>query len=340
MSIGKPAIHEGNALNKDFISMMIPLFIMAFFFYGPRVILLALAGVVTAKLTDRFAGLLRGRRYNPTENSSVVMALVVVLLMPASIRYRVVVMAVIVAVLVGKEAFGGYGSYPFNPAAVGYCVAAISWPNEVFRYPEPQVWFLNSTWSPERLRELLTLESANLVEGPSSILKSGGLPSVENWSLILGDYVGPLGVTSFIVVLACALFLVVRRRMPLSAPIAFLATAALVALVFPRVPEGAWQILPIYNFPQRFDAMKFEVLAGALPFAAVFLVCEPCTLPKATASRIIYGILLGVATMMFRYFGTFEMGICFAILLVNAVSGYFDRAVARKASRRKGVAKA
>ncbi|MFR9067291.1 MAG: RnfABCDGE type electron transport complex subunit D [Faecalibacterium prausnitzii] len=40
-------------------------------------------------------------------------------------------------VLIGKEVFGGYGSYPFHPAAVGYAVAAVSWPEQVFRYPQP-----------------------------------------------------------------------------------------------------------------------------------------------------------------------------------------------------------
>ena len=45
--------------------------------------------------------------------------------------------AVLAGVLIGKEIFGGYGSYPFNPAAVGYAVAAVSWPDQVFRYPQP-----------------------------------------------------------------------------------------------------------------------------------------------------------------------------------------------------------
>ena len=126
------AIHEDNARNKDFIAMTMPRLAMGVFLYGPRVLLLALVGVITAKLSDRFAALLRGRSYDPTENLSVVVALVIVLMVPATVRYRVVVLAVLAAVLVSKEAFGGPGNYPFNPAAVGYCVEAGSFSEEMF----------------------------------------------------------------------------------------------------------------------------------------------------------------------------------------------------------------
>lgn len=57
--------------------------------------------------------------------------------MPVTVDIYVLIAAVIAGVLIGKEIFGGYGSYPFNPAAVGYVVAAVSWPEQVFRYPQP-----------------------------------------------------------------------------------------------------------------------------------------------------------------------------------------------------------
>lgn len=337
----KVVIHPDNGLNKDFIAMTMPLLAVGTFFYGPRTLVLALLAVITAKAADRMAYMLRGRKYDPTENISVTVALIIVLMMPVTVRFRVVVVAVLVAVLVGKEAFGGAGAYPFNPAAVGYCVSAISWSEEMFRYPEPINWVNVAAWwdnlaqkTPSALFDLFRFQNVQLVTGPSYTLKNGGLPTLDIWNLLMGNYAGPLGATCIIVILACGVFLWSKRRLPLSAPLAFIVTIAVITFAFPRAPWGAWQVMPWYNWAQRLETMKYELLAGGLVFSAVFLVPEPYTLPKNTLSRIIYGALLGFATTMFRYFGIFEMGTCFAFLLVNAISGYFDRAVAARAARK------
>lgn len=335
----KRQIHPDNEANKDFIAMTLPLLAMGLFFYGPRVLVLAAVAVITAKITDRLAALLRGRSYDSTENLSVAVALIMVVMMPATVRYRVVVMAVLAAVLVGKEAFGGPGNYPFNPAAVGYCVAAVSFSEEMFRYPEPQNWLRITDWSGENFWNIFNLNNVTLMEGPSYTLRHGGLPHIDTLDLILGNYAGPLGTTAVLVILACAVYLFAKKRLPFSAPVAFLGVIALIAFLFPRAPYDAWRIMPWYNWADRLQSMEYELFSGAIVFAAVFLVPEPCTLPKNTISRLTYGAVLGFATMMFRYFGIYDLGTCFAFLLVNAVSGYFDRAIATRAARKGAVAK-
>lgn len=325
--------HEGNALNRDFILMTIPLFMMAFFYYGPQVLLLGIVAMVTARLTDRLAAMLRGRRYDSTENSSNVMALVLVLMMPATVEIHVVVVAVLVAILVGKEAFGGYMSYPFNPSAVGFCAAAISWPDQMLRYPAPTNWVLQRGLSFQQLWSLWTFEGVTPATGPSATLRSGALPKIDFWNLLLGNYGAPIGVSCTLVILACAVYLVIRKRLPVLAPLCMMGMMALIAFVFPRYSEISFSTWP-QDFWQRMQVVKFETLSGAMIYAAVFLLGEPCTLPKNRLSQVIYGLLLGLATMMFRYFGTYELGTCFAFLLVNAVSGYFDRAIASRGARR------
>lgn len=326
-------VHEGNALNKDFIRMTIPLFMMAFFFYGPRVLLLALLGVLTARLTDRLASLLRARRYDRTENSSVTMALIIVLMTPVTVEWHVVVAAVLVAVLVAKEAFGGYMSYPFNPAAVGVCVAVVSWPEQMLRYPAPTGWLLQKGLTFQQMWALWFFKDAPLVEGPSTTLRAGALPKIEFWNLLLGNYAAPLGVACTVVIAACAVYLVIKKRIPVLAPLCFLAMVAAIAFVFPRYTEISFQTWP-QDIMQRLQVVKFEGLSGSIVFSAVFMVGEPGTLPKNRVSQVIYGTLLGVACMMFRYFGTYELSVCFAFLLVNAVSGYFDRAIAGAGAKR------
>ena len=117
--------------------MTIPLLCMACFLYGVRPLLLCGAALLTGNLCDRLVSLLRRRVYRAGDFSNESFALIIALLMPATVDWYVVIMAVLAGVLIGKEVFGGYGSYPFNPAAVGYAVAAVSWPEQVFRYPQP-----------------------------------------------------------------------------------------------------------------------------------------------------------------------------------------------------------
>ena len=118
----------------------------------------------TAMLCDHLVAWLRHRPCDKTENSSIPSALVLVLLLPATVHYYVVVVSVAVAILLGKHAFGGYGHYPFNPAAFGYAVAAVSWPGEVFLYPVPF-----TTMS------VLDTGSATVMESVSHTLRAGGV---------------------------------------------------------------------------------------------------------------------------------------------------------------------
>lgn len=334
-------IHEGNAYNRDVIAMTVPLFLMSFFFYGPRPILLAVVAIITARVADRIASMMRSHPYDRTENSSITIALIIVLMMPASVQYRVVVVAVLAAVLVAKAAFGGYNSYPFNPSAVGFCVAAVSWPQQMLAYPTPQNWLLNLPTSWGTLWQTWTFGGATLGEGAVTTLRNGGTPAIDTVDLLLGNFAGPLGATCVLVIAAVAVFLLVRGRLPWLAPVAFVATVALIAFVFPRSSGVTIHTWP-YDILLRLNQVKFEIFSGGIFFAAVFLVDEPGTLPKNNLSRLIYGVLLGVAAMMFRYFGTFELGTCFAILLVNALSGFFDRAIVRgmvRRARKRGAAK-
>ena len=117
--------------------MAVPLLCMSCYFYGLRPLLLCGAAVITGNLCDRLVSLLRRRVYQSNDLSSESFALLIALLMPATVDWYVLIAAVLAGVFIGKEVFGGYGSYPFHPAAVGYVIAAVSWPEQVFRYPQP-----------------------------------------------------------------------------------------------------------------------------------------------------------------------------------------------------------
>ena len=293
--------------------MTIPLLCMACFLYGLRPLLLCGAALLTGNLCDRLVSLLRRRVYRAGDFSNESFALIIALLMPATVDWYVVIMAVLAGVLIGKEVFGGYGSYPFNPAAVGYAVAAVSWPEQVFRYPQPYTNI--PLWDATDVPVSSTI---------SDTLRSGGSLNIGAISLVLGEYAAPMGTGAALVLVACGLFLWVQKDIRLSATLSFLITSAVIVFLFPR-QVGLDNGPLLMNLAFRLRCVRDELLTGAMLFSAVFLLNEPYTCAHHRRGRILYGVLMGVVTVGFRYFGVYETGVCFALLVVNSISGWMDR---------------
>ena len=167
---------------KHICWMVVPLLWMSCYFYGPRPLLLCGVALLVGNLCDRLISLLRRRVYQPKDYSNESFALIIALLMPATVDWYVLVAAVLAGVLIGKEVFGGYGSYPFHPAAVGYVVAAVSWPEQVFRYPQPYASI--PLWDASGVAVSSTI---------SDTLRSGGTLNISTLSLGLGEYAAPMG---------------------------------------------------------------------------------------------------------------------------------------------------
>ena len=302
---------------KHICFMAVPVLCMACFLYGVRPLLLCGIAVLTGNLCDRLVSLLRRRVYQGGDFSNESFALVIALLMPVTVDIYVLIAAVLAGVLIGKEIFGGYGSYPFNPAAVGYVVAAVSWPEQVFRYPQP---YTN-----------IPLWDASMVPVSSAIedtLRSGGMLNIGSLALGLGEYATPMGTGAALVILACGLFLWTQKDAHMSASISFLVTCAVIAFFFPR-QAGLADSAVLSNILPRLQCVRDELLTGAILFSAVFLINEPYTCVHHRMGRVLYGVLVGVVSMGFRYYGVYETGVCFALLAVNSVSAWIDRTEAR-----------
>ena len=302
---------------KHICFMAVPVLWMACFLYGVRPLLLCGIAVLTGNLCDRLVSLLRRRVYQAGDFSNESFALVIALLMPVTVDIYVLIIAVLAGVLIGKEIFGGYGSYPFNPAAVGYVVAAVSWPEQVFRYPQPYT--------------SIPLWDASMVPVSSTIedtLRSGGMLNIRSLVLSLGEYAAPMGTGAALVILACGLFLWTQKDAHMSASVSFLLTCALIAFFFPR-QAGLADSAVLANVLPRLRCVRDELLTGAILFSAVFLLNEPYTCVHHRMGRILYGVLVGVVSMGFRYYGVYETGVCFALLAVNSVSAWIDRTEAK-----------
>ena len=298
---------------KHICWMAVPPLCMACYLYGLRPLLLCGISMLTGNLCDRLVSLLRHRVYQNSDLSNESFGLVIALLMPATVDIYVLVAAVLAGVLTGKEIFGGYGSYPFNPAAVGYAVAAVSWPEQVFRYPQPYTDI--PLWDASGVAVSSAMEDT---------LRSGGMLNFSSLALGLGEFAAPMGTGAALIILACGLFLWTQKDMHISASGSFLVTCALIAFFFPR-QAGLADSTVLASAAPRLQCVRDELLTGATLFSAVFLLNEPYTCAHHRMGRILYGVLVGAASMGFRYYGVYATGVCFALLAVNSVSAWIDR---------------
>ena len=192
-------------------------------------------------------------------------------------------------------------------------VAAVSWPEQVFRYPQPYASI--PLWDASGVAVSSTI---------SDTLRSGGTLNISTLSLGLGEYAAPMGTGAALVLVACGLFLWVQKDIRLSATLSFLITSAVIVFLFPR-QVGLDNGPLLMNLAFRLRCVRDELLTGAMLFSAVFLLSEPYTCAHHRRGRILYGVLMGVVTVSFRYFGVYETGVCFALLVVNSISGWMDR---------------
>ena len=284
---------------------------MSWYYYGPRPLLLLLAALLTAYLCDCALAPLHGTGYQSHEPSSECFAALIVLMMPASISYPIVIAAVIVAVLV-KEAFGGEGHHPFHPPP-----SAWSWPVSRGR----KCLFLPG---PGTQLPLFGEVNTTVVAGMNATLRTGGLPSASTMNLLTGNVSAAVGTSAALVVMACGLFLLVRGR------ISFLSCCR--SLFLSSACRGCSRSsteLPAFSLPwefirQRIYLEKYVILSGTALFGGLFLICEPVTMPDRRMSRIIYGAALGIMTYVFRAFSPYEGAVCCALLIVGAIPEWLD----------------
>lgn len=301
-----------SSLMGDMIIALLPLYLMAYFFYGARALLLGAIGVLTAVITEGALLLITYRKINIRDISSIVTGLIIPLLMPATVPFYVVIAATAVAIAVVKFPFGGTGNNLFNPAAVGFAFSAFCWPNLVFSYPAPmqKLPLFADLFTLERLAD----SSAQIImkQSVAGALHNGTVPDYSTLELLLGLTPGPMGATNILVILALGLFLIVRKTVNWRIPYSFLLSCAIMALLFPRIPTGAM------------PSLTYELMGGTLLFGALFLLPEPVCSPKRDSSKVLFGTASGIIVMLFRHFGAFEEGMLFAILILNLFSPAFD----------------
>ena len=302
IDVREPAEDKNRFHYIDAILTLLAVTVMSFYLYGIRVLWLLLAALAAALAAEFICDRMAGKKRIPKRDYSwVVTALITVMLMPATAPVWMAVFSVLFGLCVAKHPFGGTGKNIFNPAAAGIAFCAICWPDKMLSYPVPLS--LQGVTDPALISYGIS---------PASVLRVGGTPKIDYFDILLGKFAGPLGATCMIVLGACLLYLLLRRKV--SSFIVFPAFAVVFFLCgfFPRVVTG------------ESASVIYEFSSGALVFGVIFMANDPATMPDTRGGRLFYGILIGLITVLMRRFGAIELEFAFVILLANVFAGSCD----------------
>lgn len=302
----------------DYLLMLPAPCVMACYYCGERAFYVLLVSICTAVFCDLTGGLFFYNKLVIKDLCAVFTGASIALMMPSTVPYYIPALACLFAVAAVKIPFGGALKTPVVPAAAGFAFACICFPDEIFRFPTSGTSASGLFAGGESLAAMLQKS------------RSMHLDPVSIFDILTGSVSGPMGTGCAIALVGCAVFLLIRRPKAVCATAGFLLAAGIIALLFPRVNTGAAASLIL------------ELCSGSLLFAAVFFVTDPATMPDSALSCLLFGIYTGILAMLTRYFGIYEEGVCFAVVVADCSWPSFEKmllaAVAKLSRKRKEAA--
>ena len=274
----------------DVLISLVPCVVAATWIFGFRALLVTVFCAAVCVLLEFICRLVMKREQTIGDLSAAVSGVLLALTLPPSIGLAQALVGCAVAIVVVKQMFGGIGCNFVNPALTARIVMLLSFPTQM------------TTWT--------------LADGTTTATPLGGAVAGLK-ELFFGTVGGSMGETCAAAILLGFVYLLARRVISPTLPVAFAASAAVFALILGR-PVG------------------FELLSGGLLFGAVFMATDYTTSPFTFRGKIIYGVCCGLLTVLIRAFGSMPEGVSYAIVLMNITVPLIERVTLPRTFGRSG----
>lgn len=289
------------SIQTDMLIVLIILSAVAVYYYGARAFAVLLISSVICIVTDFICLKMRHKTFEKKDLSSLVTGLVIGLMMSAAVPYYVVVIADIFAIVIAKHAFGGHGHEIFNSAAAAFLFITMCFSNSALVYPKP---FDHLALNSDTLSEAALYPSMT----KTVIMTDAAAGSVMD--MLIGKFCGPMGTGFTVILMTAAVFLMIRRSI---SAISFCTQAAIIA-VFTYIYNG-------FSFQYAMSVLS----GGMFLFGIIFLSCDYRNIPKTRSSRLIYGIIVAVLTIIFRIYAKAENAVVYAVIIAAPIGIELDR---------------
>lgn len=303
-----PHIHgKENTRNlmRDVIIALIPAVLVSIYYFGFAAIKLVLVGVISCMLVEFLIQkfLLKGK-CTICDCSAALTGVLLALNLPPNSPWWLMVIGAIVAIGVAKMTFGGLGQNLFNPALVGRVFLLVSFPVLMTDWTAPASFFGATIDAASGATPLALVKEAVAAGTPISEIFANN-PS-HSYSQLLFARVGSAGEVSAIALLLGFVYLLVRR------------------VIKPHITLSIWATVFVFSGilwlcnPDQFTDPIFNLLTGGMLLGSIFMATDYVTSPMSNKGMVIFGVGIGIITILIREFGAYPEGISFAILIMNA----------------------
>ena len=294
--------HTTQSIMRDVLIALVPALLGGVYFFGLRALALVLVSVACCYLFEKLWCRLMKQNDKTYDLSACITGVLLAFVCPPTIAYWQLIIGDFFAIIVVKMLFGGIGKNMFNPALAARAFM-FSWPVAMSTWVKPG-------W--ENQAGLFSAADAVTAATPMAAMHQGAMPETSLWDMFLGNVGGCIGETSVLLLLVGLVYLLVRKVITLRIPLAFVGTVAVLTFLFPQGND-------------RFAWMGAQVFGGGLMLGAIFMATDYVTSPITKLGQIVYGIGCGALTVMIRYFGSYNEGVSYAILVMNACVVLLDR---------------
>lgn len=297
-----PFLHSGSSIsarNYNIILAALPAVLFGLFRYGMPAVSVFSLSVSTAIIWELLLNRLMKRKISIGDGSAALIGLLFAMLLPATSPWWLVITGTFVAILVGKQIYGGIGGNPFHPTLVAVAILMLSW-KDLFDFDA----------------SLVNYDFNFIAVYPLGALKQIGVSAIESFSagdLLIGKQTGAIGTTFGLGLIVGGLYLMARRIARWEISVSFLTGVTITALIFNLAA------------PTRFAGPVFHLLTGYTLIGAFFLATEDSSSPVNFIAMLLYGAAGGILTVLIRNIGAHIDGVVFAILIINILNPILDK---------------
>ena len=292
----------------DVIIAMLPALAFAIFNFGLRALTLTAVSVVGCVFWEWLYRKLMKKPQSIGDLSSVVTGMLLAFVCPVQMPYWMIIIGDFFAIVVVKQLFGGIGKNFLNPALAGRAVLLASYAGTMTSWVDPAV---NKAAIIGSNADIVTTAT------PLAIMKTGDFAELLSThsvgSMFVGTGIpGSLGEVSALALLIGGVYLIWRKVINWQTPVAYIATVAVLTFLFPKQGSGL-------------EWMLYSIFGGGLFLGAFFMATDYATSPVTKKGQLIFGIGCGLFTVLIRYFGSYNEGVCYSIMVMNLFVALIDK---------------
>ncbi|MCB2352604.1 RnfABCDGE type electron transport complex subunit D [Clostridium estertheticum] len=281
-----------------------PAALFAIYHFGTSALFVLLAGSLSAVGFEYIVQKLRKKPVTITDGSAFLTGLLLSMCLPPAIPPYMAIVGSFIAIVIAKHAMGGLGYNIFNPAHIGRAALMVSWPVAM------------TTWSKftSSVDVVSTATPLNILkqQGYSKLIDTFGSAPQMYKDMFIGFRNGSIGETSTVLLIIGGIYLIYKGYANWVVPAFMIGTVGILTWICG--PTGLFTGDPL-----------FHMMAGGLIIGAFFMATDMVTIPITKKGQIVFAIGAGVITVLIRLKGGYPEGVCYSILLMNAVTPLIDR---------------